>query len=120
LTDQVFFCAIIQEYEIGHFDALSQVLFVRVGRIHFSFLIFQEGLPGNLVSFRLAKENPLITELRISVGRNGNITMPFNTKAMFRGTIRSGGKAVVKIYPDCFLFAQRYRFDVKLSRITIV
>ncbi|MCX6245062.1 MAG: isoaspartyl peptidase/L-asparaginase [Bacteroidetes bacterium] len=36
----------------------------------------------------------------IGVDKNGNITLPFNTKAMFRGTIRSGGKAIVNIYPD--------------------
>jgi hypothetical protein len=100
LTDQVFFCPIIQEDEIGHFNAFLQVLFVRVGSVHLSFFIFKKDFPGDPVGFRLTEEDPLVTEFRVGVGRNGNITMPFNTKAMFRGTIRSGGKAVVKIYPD--------------------
>jgi L-asparaginase / beta-aspartyl-peptidase len=36
----------------------------------------------------------------IAVDSKGNIAMPFNTSLMFRGTIRSGGEPVVKIYPD--------------------
>ena len=34
----------------------------------------------------------------IAVDRNGNITMPFNTAMMFRGTIRQDGKIQVEIY----------------------
>ena len=36
----------------------------------------------------------------IAVDKDGNITMPFNTEGMYRGYIKSGGKAVVKIYGD--------------------
>jgi len=34
----------------------------------------------------------------IGVDKNGNITMPFNTKAMFRGSVREEGKVLVEIY----------------------
>jgi beta-aspartyl-peptidase (threonine type) len=34
----------------------------------------------------------------IGLDKNGNITMPFNTKAMFRGSIRADGNARVEIY----------------------
>jgi len=36
----------------------------------------------------------------IAVDRNGNIAMPFNTEGMYRGYIKSDGKAVVKIYKE--------------------
>ena len=36
----------------------------------------------------------------IAVDKKGNIAMPFNTVGMYRGYIRSDGKAVVKIYKD--------------------
>ncbi len=36
----------------------------------------------------------------IAVDKDGNITMPFNTKGMYRGYIKSDGKAVVKIYEE--------------------
>ena len=36
----------------------------------------------------------------IAVDKKGNIAMPFNTAGMYRGYIRSDGKAVVKIYKD--------------------
>jgi beta-aspartyl-peptidase (threonine type) len=36
----------------------------------------------------------------IAVDKDGNITMPFNTEGMYRGYIKSVGKAVVKIYGD--------------------
>jgi beta-aspartyl-peptidase (threonine type) len=36
----------------------------------------------------------------IAVDKDGNITMPFNTEGMYRGYIKSDGKAVVKIYED--------------------
>ena len=36
----------------------------------------------------------------IAVDKNGNIAMPFNTEGMYRGYIKSDGKAVVKIYKD--------------------
>ena len=36
----------------------------------------------------------------IAVDKKGNISMPFNTPGMYRGYIRSDGKAVVKIYKD--------------------
>jgi beta-aspartyl-peptidase (threonine type) len=34
----------------------------------------------------------------IAIDREGNIAMPFNTNAMFRGSVRSGGTAEVAIY----------------------
>ena len=36
----------------------------------------------------------------IAVDKKGNFAMPFNTAGMYRGYIRSDGKAVVKIYKD--------------------
>lgn len=36
----------------------------------------------------------------IAVDKDGNIAMPFNTEGMYRGYIKSDGKAVVKIYKD--------------------
>jgi L-asparaginase / beta-aspartyl-peptidase len=36
----------------------------------------------------------------IAVDRNGNIAMPFNTEGMYRGYIKTDGKAVVKIYKE--------------------
>ena len=36
----------------------------------------------------------------IAVDKDGNIVMPFNTAGMYRGYIKSDGKAVVKIYED--------------------
>jgi len=36
----------------------------------------------------------------IAVDKKGNIAMPFNTAGMYRGYIRSDGKAVVRIYKD--------------------
>jgi beta-aspartyl-peptidase (threonine type) len=36
----------------------------------------------------------------IAVDKNGNISMPFNTAGMYRGYIKSDGKAVVKIYAE--------------------
>jgi beta-aspartyl-peptidase (threonine type) len=36
----------------------------------------------------------------IAVDKDGNISMPFNTEGMYRGYIKSDGKAVVKIYGD--------------------
>jgi L-asparaginase / beta-aspartyl-peptidase len=36
----------------------------------------------------------------IAVDKNGNIAIPFNTSGMYRGYIRSSGKAVVKIYKE--------------------
>ena len=36
----------------------------------------------------------------IAVDKKGNFAMPFNTAGMYRGYIRSDGKAVVKIYRD--------------------
>ena len=36
----------------------------------------------------------------IAVDRNGNFAMPFNTEGMYRGYIKSDGKAVVKIYKE--------------------
>lgn len=36
----------------------------------------------------------------IAVDKNGNFSMPFNTEGMYRGYIKSDGKAVVKIYKE--------------------
>ena len=36
----------------------------------------------------------------IAVDRNGNFAMPFNTEGMYRGYIKSDGKAIVKIYKE--------------------
>lgn len=36
----------------------------------------------------------------ISIDKNGNIAMPFNTKGMYRGYVRNDGQPVVKIYQD--------------------
>ncbi len=36
----------------------------------------------------------------IAVDKNGNIAMPFNTEGMYRGYIKSDGKAVVQIYRE--------------------
>jgi L-asparaginase / beta-aspartyl-peptidase len=36
----------------------------------------------------------------IAIDKDGNISMPFNTEGMYRGYIKSGGKAVVKIYGE--------------------
>ncbi len=36
----------------------------------------------------------------ISVDKNGNISMPFNTEGMYRGYIKGDGKAVVRIYKE--------------------
>ena len=36
----------------------------------------------------------------IAVDKKGNIAMPFNTAGMYRGYIRSDGKAVIKIYKE--------------------
>jgi len=36
----------------------------------------------------------------IAVDKDGNIAMPFNTEGMYRGYIKSDGKAMVKIYKD--------------------
>lgn len=36
----------------------------------------------------------------IAVDKDGNVAMPFNTAGMYRGYIKSDGKAVVKIYED--------------------
>jgi L-asparaginase / beta-aspartyl-peptidase len=36
----------------------------------------------------------------IAVDKNGNIAMPFNTEGMYRGYIKSDGKAVVQIYKE--------------------
>jgi L-asparaginase / beta-aspartyl-peptidase len=39
----------------------------------------------------------------IAVDKNGNIAMPFNTEGMYRGYIKSDGKAVVEIYKTASL-----------------
>lgn len=36
----------------------------------------------------------------IAVDRQGNIAMPFNTRGMYRGSVREGGKPQVAIYAD--------------------
>jgi L-asparaginase / beta-aspartyl-peptidase len=36
----------------------------------------------------------------IALDRNGNVTMPFNTEGMYRGTITSEGKITIEIYKD--------------------
>ena len=36
----------------------------------------------------------------IALDAQGNVTMPFNTSGMYRGYLRDGEVAVVKIYAD--------------------
>ena len=66
-----------------------------------SALIEYRGIPleeaGKLVIMEKLKNQKADGGL-IAVDKDGNITMPFNTNAMFRGFIKSGGEQEVAIY----------------------